>query len=579
MDATIWITTFLIIILSGLNASMPNMLVSVSLLAALVFQLDKDLSSSRYTAPIALAIGSGIFYALAIPSETGTSAIEQTSVIVPLTCFITVLACGTILISQKTVQAFCEWRGEQRGAIILIFPLLWAAAWAAFCNIHPLGRLITWTPSNSMSDLLLPTFGLVGSDFLMASLALVPLLLLTDAFAAGTRSQERALIDVNSVSYFDERTPLLQTLRPDSAGQAGPTSHGKPSRRRLAYVISALTFGLSVLSDFVTASRGSGDTGESVPIACALPKPSRTAPDEPLTVTDYLHESAILTGQGAKIVLWPESAIRLASWSDTSALSAEVGKLAIARRAFIAPSYNAVLKRGSKSVIETTLIGPSEEHNTSQSIFTYRKQALVPIVETYSYTAGDLPSPRGHIEVPAAGRPGRSTSSLDISAAICHDTSFPNILRQSASSQLTLVPSSVFSERIAWTKIYQLRASSRALQTAYLVCETAEQGISAFIDQQGSLRYWQKGGGSFTIHEFFAKKGRQTMYGRLGETGALAVMLAIVLSLILLEELADKGIHSFRGMLEDIKHTLQNKWNDLLGRTSSSSNVERDLLD
>lgn len=103
MDATSWITCFLIIILSGLNASTPNLLVSVSLLAVLVFQFDKDLSASRYSSPIALAVGTGISYALAIPSETGTSAVEQTSVILPLTCFITILASGTIILPQKAV--------------------------------------------------------------------------------------------------------------------------------------------------------------------------------------------------------------------------------------------------------------------------------------------------------------------------------------------------------------------------------------------------------------------------------------------------------------------------------------------
>lgn len=77
---------------------------------------------------------------------------------------------------------------------------------------------------HSLSDLVLPFAGLVGSDFLTASLALVPLLLLTKAFTANRQSQEDPLIDVTRISYFVERTPLLQALRPVGARSG---DHGK----------------------------------------------------------------------------------------------------------------------------------------------------------------------------------------------------------------------------------------------------------------------------------------------------------------------------------------------------------------
>jgi apolipoprotein N-acyltransferase len=295
-----------------------------------------------------------------------------------------------------------------------------------------------------------------------------------------------------------------------------------------------------------------------------------------LTLSDFLLESDIVSGRGAKILQWPEAAVHLVTIPDKVEFAANLKSLSSRRRAFIGASYTFQDDDDvDRSSILTSMFGPHQE-----IVYTYAKQALVPVAETYRFAPGRNSLPQKTIFVPDSRQKNITSPqghNLTISTAICHDTSFDHIVRQAHTASLILVPSSVYSERVAWTRINQLRANARALSTAVLVCDGNREGISAFIEPSGMLRYWQKGAGSFEITAPFNGR-RRTAYGVYGDPGSIGILLACLAACAGLELLARLGLGRLYNLYQQARDAFRHRFEAHFHGSGTRRNEEEDLL-
>lgn len=543
--------------LHSLSASSPSLLLSLVLLSLLLLRVPHDLSTRDFSAPFPLAGGILLSYLVSV-SVSDAGLLESVSVLGPAAMLVAALPVyGVLLLSHAMSGAASKRTRAGYTAQLLVLPLLWASGWSVYCSLHPLGRLLAWTPVRSMQGFaaVLPLLGLPGYDFLVGCMVTAVVTFIRLAWPSGTTTSGNAgegdLLSIEEDQHCpeqpDERSPLLSPRFRPSPSSSGGTR--RPSSIPLILLVSFL-FALWVASAAVYnaaapphAGLGAGGANRIIKIGCVLPRVSDG--EGQATLPQYMYESEVLSGRGAKVLLWPEGAAHFSSRAEYARFDEQVRSLAQRRRAYIAPSFTAQAHfihnslpahYPSREVIASTLISPAGE-----LVYSYAKQALVPIAETYSYERGSSPLPREHIFVPrAAARSSAAGTNVSISTAICHDTSYPAIMRQAYPSSLVLIPSSVFSEGLARNRISQLQASAQSLRTSYLVCDASPSGLSTFIDQRGDIRYFQAGSGSFDV-SVSVDQGKRTPYGRYGEAGALGILMVVTLVCMALEAALRSG--------------------------------------
>lgn len=559
------LTGISIFTLTAVNTGSPSILFTAPLLALLLQQVQRDLRNSQYFTPILPVAGIITSYCVQLPvGTTGISRADSLQLILPPAVLVAASMYATIWVS---VRAWTPGLYACRGTIrMLLFPLLWATSWAALCRLHSLGRLLSWTPTDMLDgfSVIAPLFGLPGLDFMTACLAVIFHSLFLDSSV--NEPNEVALVDLESEEEErpNESTHLLRASKRLSAYPFVPRSYRRQLKLLAASVL--LVFAVSYAS-------GAGEPSEqsltdSVKIACILPPRERVDSD---AMEAYFSEAAVVTGRGAKLVLWPEAAIALPQKGKSDFYS-RLEDLASSRNAFVAPSYALADPHSGhgRRAIFSSLVGPGEV------AYVYQKRALVPVAESYSYLAGDAPLPAKSVALPSSSRgPKGNKAGLNatISTAICHDTSFSHIMRQAASADLLLVPSSVFSERIAWERVNQLRVSARALNTNILVCDGATSGISAVVDRYGRLRYWQRGGSSFEVITELGD-GRITPYGKYGEAGSLAILAGLFILVASIEAAVSAGTLQLKAIAREVKGSLQRRYHLLAARSSHAGGAQ-----
>lgn len=529
---------------NGTSASLP---LTVGLIGLIVWQTARDVQKRMFGTGLALAGGLSLSLVITIPGIVAGSVLDRAQLLLPAAILV---ALFVYAISFASIKASEQARATsiEHSASIFIFPFLWATSWAIFCRAHSLGRLISWTPLREFGPFyaMASAFGLPGLDFLIALMAVAVVELL-----GGLRYAPR------------ETTPLID-YGPNERTHLLPASHASTSlslrngRSRFRCIL-ILTFFLAwwgiagiVRSNVISKPNHLG----GIKIACILPQTTNRRGRS--TLSDYILESEIVSGRGAKMLQWPEAAVQLATIPDKVEFAAHIKSLASRRKAFIGTSYTFQDDDDAeRSSILSSMFGPQQE-----IVYTYAKQALVPIAETYRFVPGHNRLPRKSIFVPEPRQTNRAIprgQNITISTAICHDTSFDHIVRQAHTSSLVLVPSSVYSERVAWSRINQLRANARALSTSFLVCDGNKEGISAFIDPSGDIRYWQKGSGSFDIKVPLTFKTR-TAYGAYGDAGSIGVLLACLLACAGLEVLVRLGFGRLYRWFEQAREALWHRF-------------------
>lgn len=553
-----------ITLVSAVNGTSGSLTLTAGLIGLVLWQTARDVDARVFFTPLALALGLAFSLAITIPGVVAGSLLDRAQLILPAAILISLFVYAISFFSIRVAQMSKGTRVEQ-AVSILVFPFLWATSWAIFCRAHSLGRLVSWTPLREFGAFypMAAAFGMPGLDFLVALLAVTVVELLGGL--RYIRPPASPLIDYEPT----ERSPLLPA---SSSNHAGGTSTRSKFRCILLLSFFFIWWSIAgiVSSNAVTAPSDE----QSIKIACVIPH--ATSRNGRLTLSDYMQESERVSGRGAKILQWPECAVHLNTIPDKVEFAAGLKSLALRRRAFIGTSYSFMNEDDfERSSIFSTMFGAHDE-----IVYSYAKQALVPVAETYRYTAGTRPLPRETIFVPESRQTHRAApngQNATISTAICHDTSFDYIVRQAYPASLVLVPSSVYSERVAWTRLNQLRANARALSTSYLVCDGNREGISAFIEPSGDLRYWQKGAGSFEINVYTSARPR-TGYGAYGAIGSIAILFACLLAFAGLEVVTRHGLGHVRQLYRQATEAVKHRFGAHYEGIAHASREQEDLM-
>lgn len=553
-----------IFILTASLSTVPSSPLTVLLVFLILYQtVAQDLLTRRFYTPPSLFAGSIVAYSVTIASFPWIAAFAKAVLVLVISCTTTAAIYLTVLVALKLSHIVTRRTGSTN-SLFYLFPWIWAGLWSVYGEVHSLGRLLSWTPVASLQPLstpILPIFGLVGCDFVVALVALTVL----ETFGAyKTHTSELPLLDLDSDAAVVSATETDRLLPTSQRARPGTAVHPSSTTRTAKLVSFLLLVVFVIFHSIDSATTPALPVHESVRIACIRPPPSTH--DWPYhTLSDYVFESSVVSGRGAKVLLWPEGAVSLPAPADNQSLHEQISDLAKSRKVFVGTAYTtpSTEVRG-KELNAFTLFNP--DGNVE---FRYYKQALVPIVESYSFIRGNDSMQRARtVNIPYAHQHHKKhldTLQTTLSAAICHDTSFPHILRQWYPTALTLVPAEVDSEPISWNRITQLQASAKSLGSAYLVCDNSDVGISAYINNRGQLRYWQKGGPSFELNADIAH-ARPTAYGNYGESGALAIILGCLIGVALLETVWKKGQSKMHRIRDDIVGVLRHKWEDFRGR-------------
>ncbi|WP_431917717.1 apolipoprotein N-acyltransferase [Amycolatopsis tucumanensis] len=226
-------------------------------------------------------------------------------------------------------------------------------------------------------------------------------------------------------------------------------------------------------------------------------------------VDDLLARSAREAGAGAKLVVWPESAV-VTMDRDEQALLTRFGEFA--RQHGIHLSAGLTVYTGSAPFVrnESVLFAPDGSVR-----WTYRKAHPIPVLEPYE--AGDG-------VVPVADTPlGR------LATVICFDANFPSLLRQGGDQRvdLMLVPSN------DWNGIKDGQARTarlRAIENGFAVVRPTMEGLSEAVDPLGrvlaSTDYFH-GGQDPTMVAYVPTHGTRTIYGTIGDVFAWLCLAAL----------------------------------------------------
>ncbi|MFH9968378.1 nitrilase-related carbon-nitrogen hydrolase [Streptomyces mirabilis] len=237
------------------------------------------------------------------------------------------------------------------------------------------------------------------------------------------------------------------------------------------------------------------DTSAGVATApAAQVQPAMTAVEDDL-LTATRREAAA----GAKIVVWPEEAVRTQESHEAATVAAAQAE---ARRSGVYLEIGVRVHTATAPAYgrnEAILIDPH-----GKVLWTYQKAHPIPGSE--KYTPGDG-------RVPVVKTPyGR------LANVICYDADFPAMMRVRA--DIMLVPSHDWRE---FGAPHTAKAALRAVESGYALVRQDAEGVSAAYDNQGHVLatadYFTSGGRQ-TMVAYIPTHGTTTLYDRIGDTFA-----------------------------------------------------------
>ncbi|GJN92396.1 hypothetical protein Rhopal_005426-T1 [Rhodotorula paludigena] len=285
-----------------------------------------------------------------------------------------------------------------------------------------------------------------------------------------------------------------------------------------------------------------------VKVACVVPPTNHDHGRRELLTTlgDWLAETKIVAGRGAKVLSWSESAVRLdkgarrdegdgwdAMGQQEQRLLRSVADVCDMYKVYVLATYlippPSSSRRNKKLLNVATLVGPTtdaDEPSVPNLIWSTTKHHPIPLVESYSHvsrqlsaigsTAASLPL----ADVALAHAPHTPSphltplQHLSLSGAICQDIAFPSLMSSYALSSTTpsdassrnpprtpqlllspsLVPPSL--PGIAASQLAQARARALEHGAFVLRCDAPSSGSSALVGPHGEVlvRASQAGG-------------------------------------------------------------------------------------
>ncbi|GAA6005173.1 uncharacterized protein JCM10292_005594 [Rhodotorula paludigena] len=337
---------------------------------------------------------------------------------------------------------------------------------------------------------------------------------------------------------------------------ADMNEHARTQIRRLVRLLLVLLFALNVspllpLTSYPPSHPSPTDptyTYPPVKVACVVPPTHHNHGRQELltTLEDWLAETRVVAGRGAKGLSWSESAVRLdkgtrrdegdgwdAMGQQEQRLLQSVAEVCDMYKVYILATYlvppPSSSRQNNKLLNVATLVGPTtdaDEPSGPNLIWSTTKHHPVPLVESYSHVSrqlsaiGSAPAslPLADIALAhAAHTPSPHLTPLQhlsLSGAICQDIAFPSLASSYVLSSTTrpdvslrnpphtpqlllnpsLVPPSL--PGIAASQLAQARARAIEHGSFVLRCDAPSSGSSALVGPHGEVlvRASQAGG-------------------------------------------------------------------------------------
>ncbi|KDQ17762.1 hypothetical protein BOTBODRAFT_155856 [Botryobasidium botryosum FD-172 SS1] len=410
-------------------------------------------------------------------------------------------------------------------AKVTLFPALWSATWVAASKGSPLGRMGTWSPLSGVEsyEWIRAYLGAPGLDWIVAGWAVIgaqlaEFALLEEPGVVLNGPPEGTLVEADAVDY----------VRPPSPPPPQPREPLKKALFYLTVVLLAATLP-SFTSDLPSAPRADNTT--PLAVACILPPPATKESE----FDRYLSETK-RNGGRAKILLWPEGAVRFDNESERTQALAQVAVVTKQYGVWIGATFDEVIPvsgHGGRPGLRRTglaLVGPD-----GQLDIEYYKRHLVPLVESFSNVAStvsppvyNLPlPPPSHIKAPQWAEGPNFTRPIPLTPLICLDASH-EIPSLSEPPALILAPAHTWHPAVGQAMFQLARARANELNAKIIWCDGGHGAVGGLAgdgerDMQVGEGTWVK-----TIGIPWPFKHSRTMYAIIGDVGAIVILWLIV---------------------------------------------------
>lgn len=396
---------------------------------------------------------------------------------------------------------------------IILFPTLWATLWTVIAHINPVGRLLMWSPVQGFGcyEWLSRIAGPFAIDWAVAVCATV--------FSHGiciwlVEPKEGTLIELD-----DER----------------PSTYHPSESRHILIMLASIMATLTLPSFIIDNAPLPPFSVDTTPLTVGCVLPSIYDKHHASTLEDFIVASAQMTG--AKILVWPESAVAFNSQEERDAAFEEVRQrvrgpaVGISFEEFI-PSDSVGQTRMRRNGF--ALLAPNNSKGPAVML-SYYKRHLVPIAESFSLVPSrdppeivtlDLRHPTTVTKPDWAPAPNY-TRPIPLTASICLDFSSPAALSALVSRPaLILAPARTWHPGIGLAMWKQAKARAEEMGSMILWCDGGEGGVSG-VAGGGMTDFMQFGGGSWlrTIGVQWPFDETRTVYARWGDWYTLIVLL------------------------------------------------------
>ncbi|THH18540.1 hypothetical protein EW146_g2445 [Bondarzewia mesenterica] len=411
---------------------------------------------------------------------------------------------------------------------ISIFPVFWAGIWQVWALNAPMGRLTAWSPVVGVHGYawMKHIFGPCGIDWVVAVFAVVGSEIIGEWFIGPVEqlntihaSDEQQLVDV------DHETPI------------GDAPAEVPSQPRHTLYLFILLFAFTIPSYFYETLPLPPISSSSTPltVGCVLPSPPQHN-DHSSTLDRFILESQRVVSSGAKVMLWPEGAVRFDSADDREEAIAKVQEKIKGPYVGISFEENAPAEwkgsSGRTKRIGMVLVGPNGP------VFEYYKRSLVPYVESFSFLRSPDPPTIYDLPLPPPAHTNKSDWSagppfsrpIPITSSICLDFAFPSAFAELPSrAALILAPARTWHPDVGLAMWEQAKARAQEAGSMVLFCDGGISGVSG-IAGQGMSEVFQVGSGSWTktIGVQWPFDERRTTYMRIGNCGVFIALCSLV---------------------------------------------------
>ncbi|KZT30740.1 hypothetical protein NEOLEDRAFT_1237946 [Neolentinus lepideus HHB14362 ss-1] len=401
---------------------------------------------------------------------------------------------------------------------ITLFPALWASVWVVIARISPVGRLATWSPVRGLPPDIWITrwFGVPAIDWLTAACSVVITEVVGDWFIGSAPARLNG-DDADSI------------IIPDLPGVPAPKA--KSPTPRSYYVLALFGLLLTVTIPHYVSSTlplppySKGTT--PLTVACVLPPFQRLKNGPPL-LDDFIQESRRLNQ--AKVLLWPEGAVRFDSFDAKAAAIERVRKDVAFTNHFVGMSFEEVLpSNGSKTERRNGFV-LVDKHGP---VMEYYKRHLVPVAESFSLSPSTDPPtiftlpltmPKGFTR----SEWGNETRPIPVTASICLDFTDPYAFDSLPSKPaLILAPARTWDISVGLSMFEQAKARAAEIDSMVLWCDGGEGGVSGIVGR-GVNEMMKAGPGSWTrtIGIQYPFDDRKTIFMDGGESVGLMIMWA-----------------------------------------------------